>query len=240
MLRPAVRLARLFVVVAFGALAAAGCSSAVSGTGAVAGSASTTADFPSTTPAPTQPARSSSSDPSMPASTPAPTVTPTAITVTGTSSQQTYQAQVYAADDISDCAAHAYGATMVAFLKAHQCGPTHRTLALVDLAGQQVVVSSIATSFAGTSQDPYGVSIRFQKLELADGTGSIDDLLREGHSIPGIATAVPAHEAFQVVGQDNGVDVFDAWYASGPTRDQDRTLLNLEQDLFLTSLTSGR
>jgi hypothetical protein len=109
-------------------------------------------------------------------------------------------------------------------------------LATVDDGGRTAVVSLIATSFAGTAADPYAGGSRFKELEQADGTGSIDDLLREGHHVAGIATRIPAQEAFRVLGQDQGVTVFDAWWATGVTPDQAPALLALEEDLFLTPL----
>lgn len=113
-------------------------------------------------------------------------------------------------------------------------------LATVEVGGRLAVVSAIATSFHASAGDPTGYRTvdKFRKLELADGTGSIDDLLRDGNAVPGLATRIPSHEAFRLLGQDNGVTVFDAWWARGTTADQDPALLHLEEELFLTPLTS--
>lgn len=86
---------------------------------------------------------------------------------------------------------------------------------------------------------PTGVATQFKKLEQRDGTGSINDLLREGHAIPGIASRIPEHEVFDVGGQDNGVYIFDVWYARGTTGDHDPALTKLVLDLYLTPLTRG-
>lgn len=128
---------------------------------------------------------------------------------------------------------------MIAFLHQHQCGPTHRVLATVSTAGGPVDVSVISTSFAGQGANVYRPTQQFVNLEQANGTGSINDLLREGASMPGGSGQVPAHEAFEVYSQDTGVTIFDAWYENGPTRDQDPRLVRLEQDLFLSRLTAA-
>jgi hypothetical protein len=70
-------------------------------------------------------------------------------------------------------------------------------------------------------------------LEEADGTGSINDLLREGYRLPSGPGAVPAAEAFNVLGQDNGVTVWDAWYLDGATRTNDSALVQMTKDIFL-------
>lgn len=215
--------------------ALAACSSSVTGHGSAPSSRrvnSSTPDFPSSTAV-----SSSVSAPSTSAGSSAPTGRH--IVFTGTVSQRRYQAVIWASDTIRNCAAHAYGAPMIAFLQSHPCGPTHRVLATVYVNGRDVDVSSIATSFAGRGARVYVPTEQFVRLEEANGTGSINDLLREGASMPGGTGQIPAHEAFQVLSQDTGADVLDAWYQTGPTRDQDPFLLSLEQDLFLSRLTSS-
>jgi hypothetical protein len=146
---------------------------------------------------------------------------------------------VWASDTIRNCAAHAYGAPMIAFLRAHPCGPTHRVLATVYTNGGPVDVSVISTSFAGRGANVYRPTQQFVHLEQANGTGSINDLLREGASMPGGSGQIPAHEAFKVYSQDTGVTIFDAWYQNGSTRDQDPRLVHLEEDLFLSRLAAA-
>jgi hypothetical protein len=235
------------------ALALAACSSAVGGHGAAgptdAVSSPRSPAFPSTTPA--GPAASGATGvvgtpagttPVLSTTAPAAPSSPVAPTggeaTTIATADGTLPATIWAKDDITDCAAHAYGAPMIAFLQRHPCRGAHRVLATIDLHGREVVVSAISTGFAGTARDPYVNAGRFEQLENADNTGSINDLLREGHTIPGIASRIPAHEAFSVLGQDSGVSIFDAWYASGSTADQDPTLLQLEESLFLGPLTN--
>lgn len=227
------RLGACMLVVAVGA----GCSAAVDGHGGSgAGTGGSTApDFPSA-PGPGGPAGASL--PTGSASVLATSTTPRSpyrtVTITGLSNGHTYQAHVYASDTIADCAGHAYGAAMISFLRRHRCRPAHRVLATIELTGRTAVLSAISTSFAGTTADPYGVSGQFVQLEQADGTGSINDLLREGHVIAGIASRIPSREAFSVQNQDTGVTVFDAWWAYGPTQDQAPALLGLEGQLSST------
>lgn len=157
----------------------------------------------------------------------------------GTTTQQQYRATVWASDTIHNCAQHAYGAPMIAFLRKHPCGPTHRVLATVYTSAGPVDVSAISTSFAGHGANIYRPTEQFVNLENASGTGSINDLLREGASMPGASGQIPPHEAFKVYSQDTGVTVFDAWYGHGSTPDQDPALVSLEEDLFLSRLTAA-
>ena len=227
-------------VVALAVVGAVSCSSTVSGQGSAgprSTGGSTTPDFPSQSgPPSSSPAGPTTGPASSP--TPSPSASYKVVTVHGTGSGRTITARLYASDSILDCAAHAYG-RIVAFLRRHACHVTHRILATTDLGGRTAVVSAISTSFAGTASDPYGVTAEFIKLERSDGTGSINDLLREGHAVPGVATHIPQHEVFQVLGQDDGATIFDAWYVQGSTGDRDKALKNLEVELFLTPLTSG-
>ncbi len=229
---------RVLALVVLPVCALAACSSAVSGHGSAPTSHSaktSSPDFPSTSSA-----TSSTSVPTDSSSVgSSPTPTGRQIVFTGTVSQRRYHAVVWASDTIRNCAAHAYGAPMIAFLQRHPCGPTHRVLATVYVDGRAVDVSSIATSFAGHGTHVYVPTEQFVRLEEANGTGSINDLLREGASMPGVSGQIPSHEAFQVLSKDTGADVFDAWYQTGPIRDQDPYLLSLEQDLFLSRLTSS-
>ncbi|WP_375497582.1 hypothetical protein [uncultured Jatrophihabitans sp.] len=160
------------------------------------------------------------------------------LTVTGSTTTVRYNVTVWDSDDIADCSTHAYGTAMIRFLGAHPCRSAHRVLATLPLNGRTVALSAITTSFPGTPADPYGTTEMFIKLEQADGTGAVNDLLREGGTLPG-ANAIPSDEAFSVVSQDAGVTVFDAWYLTGRTMDQAPALVKLEQDLFLTPFTSA-
>jgi hypothetical protein len=223
-------------------------SSTVPGTGtAVAGpSTAVVSGFPSdpastgaSTTAPSAPAGST-----VAGSTPAPSSSSSArpyekaITIRGTTTGTTYRALIWDTDTITDCATHAYGTAMLDFLRRHPCDGARRVLATLTLGGRTVDVSLISTGFAPAGSDLYRNTATFVKLERADGTGSINDLLSEGGYLPG-ATRIPSDEAFDVLAQDNGVTVFDAWYATGTTTDQDKSLLKLEEDLYLSALQDG-
>ena len=45
--------------------------------------------------------------------------------------------------------------------------------------------------------------------------------------------SVPSSEAFNVLGQDNGVTVWDVWYLDAPTPPNTKPLIKMTQDLFL-------
>ena len=181
--------------------------------------------------------------PSTPVPSVSPSGTPTTsgplriVTVT-TPDGRRYQVSVLAQDTVADCAANAYGSAVINFLKQHPCahGAT-RLLFTVPLNGRTVALSVIIVEFAGTPADPYVYSSQFARLENDSGTGSINDLLRAGTRLPGWPTSIPAAEAFQVTGEDNGLWIFDAWYLTGPTTPQAPELINLERQLFLQPLT---
>ena len=44
---------------------------------------------------------------------------------------------------------------------------------------------------------------------------------------------MPSSDAFNVLGQDAGVSVFDVWYLDGATRHNDRALVHMTQNIFL-------
>ena len=145
----------------------------------------------------------------------------------------TYEVEIWA--DVKDdtCFDHAYGRAMITFLTQHPCRGLQRYLGTTTVHGRPVAFAESTTGFAGTPKDPYVYSGKFIRLEQADGTGSISDLLREGYRLPSGPTGVPAGEAFAVLGQDNGVTVWDAWYLDAPTPDGDEALMAMTQDLFL-------
>jgi hypothetical protein len=193
-------------------------------------SASSEAAPPPTTPkpvAPTSRALTRRTFPSLPSS----------IDVAGNDGDS-YVLQISGQDHFSDCATHAYGAAMIAFLRSNLCLGADRVLATVDLDGRTAALSIITVTMPTSRADPYGylATGQFRTLENADGTG-IDDLLRDGASIPGVTGGVPQSEAFTLATEDAGTAVFDAWWADGPTDSQDPELVAMENALFLTSAT---
>jgi hypothetical protein len=150
-----------------------------------------------------------------------------------TSGGASYVVQVWADVTDASCADHAYGAKMIAFLREHPCDGLERLLATTTVHGRPVGLAESITAFRGTAKDPYKYTSEFMRLERADGTGSINDLLREGYRLPSGPRHIPAHEAFTVLGQDDGATVWDAWYLDGTTPDNDPPLITMAQDLFL-------
>jgi hypothetical protein len=238
---------RLTMITCLLALTAAttACASTVGGAGTTTDRptlpASSKADFPTggatATVGGSTPARSPAGPTSRPPSTasgvhPAPAAPLRTATVTA-SSGTTYVVKVWADVKDSTCSDHAWGAPMISFLTRHPCQGLERYLGTTTVGGRPVGFAEAVTSFRGTAGDPYAYATKFSDLERADGTGSISDLLREGYRLPSGPTKVPAAEAFNVIGQDNGVTVWDAWYLDGPTPDGDKALITMTTDIFL-------
>lgn len=222
-------------------LAAAACSSTTAGSGRVgarsAGSASP--DFPSGS-APASGAASAAA--SSGASTGAPgsggstngvPTAPIRTVAVQAPDGTAYTVKIWA--DVTDdtCFDHAHGNAIVTFLTEHPCTGLRRYLGTTTVQGRPVGFALSSTGFHGPAGDPYKWAGQFVKLENADGTGSIDDLLSDGYRLPAGPGKIPAGEAFDVVGQDEGVTVWDAWYLDGPTPDNDPPLMKMTRDLFL-------
>lgn len=240
----------LIAVAALIALGAAACSSSVDGhatppTPGAAGAASTP-DLPPVAAGAATPgasnglatAASTAVAPSAPSAGPSRTVIPAPAaplrTVTTTPTDgRSFVVQVWAQRRDASCADHAYGAPMIAFLRAHPCLGLDRELATTRVGGREVGMSIVTTGFRGTMNDPYATLEHFRALIVKDGTGSIDDLLREGYRLPSGPTSVPTPDAFNALGQDNGISVYDVWYLQGPTPDNDKALVAMTQDIFL-------
>jgi len=148
-----------------------------------------------------------------------------------------YNLAVWAQDKFTNCAAHAYGTPMITFLNSHPCYGAARSLSTLYLGNREATLSIITIEFKPGPSDPagYKAAEKFNQLETSSGTGALNDLLRDGTRIPTLATAIPAHESFYVTGQDAAITVFDGWWTTGTTHDQDLTLLNVEKNLFLTA-----
>lgn len=236
------------VAAALAAACLTACSSAVGGHGTGSGgSTGSTVTFPSNPAVPTASAGSGGGLETGTTTTSTPTPTTSAppsqdVTVTGSSTGHSYDVGVRAVDHIADCAEHAYGAPLVSFLHKHNCRSATRRLVTLDLDGTAVALSIITVTMpadnSGDGSKIFDFAGRLVTLENADGTGSMNDLLREGVRIPGLQTAIPSAEAFQVISQDLVVCIFDAWFVHSVTPQQDRQLLALERDLFLTPVSS--
>jgi len=104
---------------------------------------------------------------------------------------------------------------------------------LGSLLQAEPTLAQSATGIPGPASDPYKYAAEFADLERASGTGSINDLLRDGYRLPSGPTAIPASEAFNVLSQDDGVTIYDAWYLQGSTPNQDPALMTMTQDIYL-------
>lgn len=220
------------------ALAIAGltvaCTSATNGSGRVMPPAATSgAGPPGTTAIPRTsappPHASGSAEPATHPAPPRPVRIATVHSVDGV----TYRIKIWWVVRNSSCAAHSYGNAVTSFLIVHPCRGLQRVLATTTVHGRRVGFNESSTGFPGPPQDPYRYARRFIALELRNGTGSINDLLREGYRLPSGPQAVPSPDAFNALGQDSGVAVWDAWYLDGPTPVNDPPLIRMTNDLFL-------
>lgn len=163
-------------------------------------------------------------------------------TITATTpSGHTYIATVRAEDVVSDCAANSYGTPVIDYFHQHPCpSGAGRRLVTIPFEGRTVALSMIEVDAqVGPKGDLYRYAAQLNQLERTDGTGGLDDLLRSGHRPAGWPATIPPNEAFVVTGEDDTVDIFDAWYLTGPTANQDPALVQLLNDLFLTPITLG-
>ncbi|HEV7206412.1 MAG TPA: hypothetical protein VGN18_17535 [Jatrophihabitans sp.] len=228
---------RLAVTLVVAATLAACASSTTRGSGVAASptgsSGGSTADFPASSggagssPPSSGPASPPASSPVIPAP-----ATPIE-THTVTSDNRTYVVQVWVRKRDTECITHAHGKPLLDFLRQHPCLGLERVLATTTVGGRPVGYAESSTGFRSTTGNLYANAAEFKRLELADNTGSINDLLSEGYRLPRGPTSIPPGEAFGVIGQDNGVAVWDVWYLDGPTQSQDKALLQVITDLYL-------
>ena len=215
----------------------AGCTSTTNGRGAAevpTTAVSSTPDFPSAPAQSDSPVETTTPATSTSATStihPAPAAPIRTVPVT-TADDGTYVVQIWWDVRNPTCFDHAYG-TIATFLTTHPCFALRRYLATTTVHGRPVAFAMSSTGFPGTARDLYGEAGKFIQLEEANGTGSINDLLREGYRLPSGPTSIPAGEAFNVLGQDQGVTVWDVWYLDGTTPTNDPALIKMTQDLFL-------
>jgi len=154
------------------------------------------------------------SNPSVAANSPSTSASPSATNSAGLPTGWTQRA----ADDQTNCAAHAYG-KVAAFFATTPCTSVHRMLATTSTGGRAVVIATNAVTFANASQ-----AKSYLAMVNADGTGNISDLLREGVRYDGGPTTLPT-SAFASVQQDNVVRVAEAGYVAGTSSPSDPALL---------------
>ena len=232
-----------FVAVAAVLVALTACSSSRSGSGSGGKGPSTTSGPPGsaaggfttsgTTGGPTSES-SSAKAPTSPAASPVqPAPSQPVRTATVHAGTATYVIKVWAETTDTDCPGHAYGAPVITYLQAHPCSGVTRLLATTTVKGKAVGFAQSTIGFIGTAPQVYTTAGNFRTLVTQDGTGNINDLLREGRRLPSGPTSVPSPDAFSAVGQDAGVSIVDAWYLDEPTPDNDPALVKMAHDIFL-------
>jgi hypothetical protein len=221
-------------------VALAACSSTTSGSGQGGTSPKSTgassADFPAeslTAPASSASVATSPSETGSPASSIHPAPSAPLQTATVHASDATYVIRIWA--DVKDgtCFDHAYGQPVITFLTQHPCTGLQRVLGTTTVNGRPVAFAESALGFRSPPADPYKYASEFSTLVRKDGTGNINDLLREGYRLPDGPPKVPYPDAFNCLGQDEGVTVWDAWYLDGPTPNNDKPLVRMTMDIFL-------
>ncbi len=208
------------------AVAIAGCAATTAGTGhpGVAPAATPSGSAPS---GPATSSGTASASPTRSGAAP-PIATRTVVAADGTR----YPIQIWAQRQVPDCAAHAYGGPVVAFLRRHPCQRLRQLLATTAVGGRAVGLAQRTIVFAGTSAQSAAAARRFDRLVSRSGTGNLDDLLREGVAMPG-TRRLPIPNAFSALSQDGGVTVVEAWYQRGATPSNDPALVKMARDLFL-------
>ena len=157
----------------------------------------------------------------------------------GLNSGTVYHAVLYGASKVTDCAAHSYGAPMINYFESHPCISATRRIFTIPVQGRTVALSSVAVvAAAGPGNDYYKWAGRFMKLEKSDGTGSINDLLREGCRIRARRTRYRTPRPSTSSARTTWSRCWMRGTRRVAPRDQDPTLLRLEEDLFLTPLTN--
>ena len=145
----------------------------------------------------------------------------------------TYVIKIWAAQNVTDCAAHAYGAPVIKYLQKHPCFGLGQVLATTTVGGKAVGFAQRSIGFKEAKPGSYTATEGFRRLVEKNGTGNLDDLLREGYRLPSGPTSVPFPNAFSALGQDNNVTIVEAWYLKGKTPDNDPALEKMAQDIFL-------
>ena len=122
-----------------------------------------------------------------------------------------------AGDDQANCTAHAYGQVQVFFART-PCSGVRRSLLTTEQNGRDIVVATSTVTFGSTAQ-----ATSYLQLVTSDGTGNINDLLREGVRYPGSPSKLPA-AAFASRQDGRRVLVAEAAYEQGASDYRDPTL----------------
>lgn len=155
-------------------------------------------------------------------------------TVTVTAGTATYVIKIWATRTDTDCVQHAHGAVVVAYLQSHPCRSMTRVLATSVVGGRAIGFNEANIGFTGANtQAAYSSAGGFRIVVTANGTGNLNDLLAEGYRLPSGPTSLPDPDAFAAFAQDAGVGVYDVWYLSGATPENDPALERFAQDTWL-------
>jgi hypothetical protein len=122
-----------------------------------------------------------------------------------------------AVDSQTDCGAHAYGQVQ-GFFATTPCISVQRVLATTNQGGRPVVIATYLVVFRTADQ-----AAQFNTLVAADGTGNINDLLREGKTFAGAPGRLPV-ASFASRQVTNHVRVAEAAFIEGKSDGNDSTL----------------
>lgn len=122
-----------------------------------------------------------------------------------------------ASDDQTNCTAHSYGQVQVFFART-PCSSVRRSLLSTEQDGRGVVVAASTVTFDSPTQ-----AAAFFALVTADGTGNVNDMLREGTRYPGSPSKLPA-AAFASRQDGLRVLVAEAAFVEGRSDNQDAGL----------------
>jgi hypothetical protein len=143
---------------------------------------------------------------SRPASSEAGSTSPTPAAAPASPAPAGYAVQV--TDVITDCANHSYGRTKRSF-KARNCVTATRSLATGQVNGRQTLFVMSRIEMASV-----GAAASIKKILDSDGTGNLNDLLREGKSFAGAPGKMPS-SGYASVQTGKVIVVTEAGFADG-------------------------
>ena len=146
-----------------------------------AGASTTTASTP-TSPAPTSPATTSPSPTSPSPTSPSPARTRATSSATGAVPAGWVRR---AEDEQTNCTAYSYGQVQIFFART-PCSSVRRSLLTTEQDGRSIVVATSTVVFSSPD-----LAASYLRLVTSDGTGNINDLLREGVRYPGSPSKLP-------------------------------------------------
>lgn len=122
-----------------------------------------------------------------------------------------------AGDEQANCTAHSYGQVQIFFART-PCSGVRRSLLTTERNGRAIVVAASTVTFGSPAQ-----ATSYLRLVTSDGTGNVNDLLREGVRYPGSPSKLPG-AAFASRQDGPRVLVAEAAFEQGPSDYQDPTL----------------